>query len=223
MEPNQVSRRRSSNQPQCPLLNLPAELRDEIYRDAMTVHPNRDGTVLLFTSSSHVEIPSVLSLLLTCRQVHNEAQEMFYSINNLEVGGFVASLVFDNCLLQGFIDSLSTKRRSAIQSFTIMIEGPERGAMALRILSQLPKLKTLHFKMMRRKARQYLVERNASAKRCFMDAFRDLPALETINIGVPFTAFTAEIYHVNKCLGVISRLEEELKLILAQKQHMNDD
>jgi hypothetical protein len=86
---------------QSALLNLPAELRNKIYEYALTVEPTADpnnntSSVILkrplptwFTTSTHQasnDAPpvSVLSLFRVCRQMREDTEARFYSLNPLE-------------------------------------------------------------------------------------------------------------------------------------------
>ena len=141
-----------AEQPQCPLLMLPAELRNTIYELVLhlppTTGPHDNGDVVHVREDSlEAEMdpdltfhPSVLSILLTCRQICHEAEQIFYSGNNLRYGvpGFASlrtppeserlevesenqfsNLNVENQGGKGFIRSLGPRRQRALHAITI--------------------------------------------------------------------------------------------------------
>ena len=62
----------------CPLLQLPAELRNEIWQLALV----RDEPIRIFHPGMGARLEP--ALLATCKQIRNEAQDMLYSENTFE-------------------------------------------------------------------------------------------------------------------------------------------
>lgn len=60
-----------------PLLPHPPELRNRIYEDLLAV-PTEDACIAIVHDDQTSGTPSVLRLLLTCRQIHDEAAGIFY-------------------------------------------------------------------------------------------------------------------------------------------------
>ncbi|KAI5365807.1 hypothetical protein Slin14017_G034470 [Septoria linicola] len=81
-----------SAQPSCPLLNLPAELRTQIYEQAITSSsPTGTITINLSNISTHTLPSSLLkpytvlsALTWTCKQIHHETLGLTPSLNGLE-------------------------------------------------------------------------------------------------------------------------------------------
>lgn len=69
------------------LTKLPGELRTTIWEYALQVKPNDDddGNRFIWLTPEPRARSSVLSLLLTCRHIHDEAEGIFYQINRLAV------------------------------------------------------------------------------------------------------------------------------------------
>ena len=85
-------------QPQCALLRMPAEIRNAIYEFVLRLsastgagksgdHGNlidiRPRVFTVMDCTCPTINPSVLCILQTCRQIHHEAEQIFYSSHNL--------------------------------------------------------------------------------------------------------------------------------------------
>ena len=134
-------------QAQCGLFSLPAELRNYIYTLVLTVQPNERGTISLTKTPTHPTIPTVLSILQTCRLIRDEAQGIFYSVHDLELRARFESPVWrpEQFLRQcsAMVRCLSSKRRSAIRTLLITSQYVEHITGALRHTRRLEGLETL--------------------------------------------------------------------------------
>lgn len=74
-------------QPQCRLLQLPPELRSQTFEHALYM-PTTSNMFELSKSVRFAEgdcYPNILGLLKTCRQIHEEAEAIFYAVNKFKV------------------------------------------------------------------------------------------------------------------------------------------
>lgn len=134
-------------QTRCPLIKIASELRNYIYTLVLSVRPNERRTILITKTPNHPEVPTVLTLLQTCRLIRNEAQGLFYSIQRLELRAR------DNIPEWGDLELIPlcgdmTRRlcgqgRSAICDLSITYICPQRFSGALRVLHRLEGLETL--------------------------------------------------------------------------------
>lgn len=129
-------------QQQSRLLSLPAEIRNRIYHYVLAVNKSKHGednvaAVVHDTCFYRHDGPSVLSMLQTCKQLHNEAEAIFYTINWLELPPRGIGL---------FTESISPTRLFAIRR--IYIRGIEHAeylaTITLKRLCAMPQLHTLH-------------------------------------------------------------------------------
>lgn len=74
--PDSRSRRKRKIKQQSPFFRLPAELRNIIYR-LVLVQPNEHGFQIAGTET----LPDQPALLQTCRQIRNDAREMYFQQN----------------------------------------------------------------------------------------------------------------------------------------------
>jgi hypothetical protein len=149
------------------LTKLPAELRALVWEFTLQVTPtNTDNThgVVWLTPDPRPR-PSVLSLLLVCRQIYHEAADIFYTINQLAVdvaipgeeGPGPARLSHDvQGSLAHFLKTLSPRRLRSIHSLSIWLgkgyatsetwEFPRQLAAntSLKRLRRVPNLHTIH-------------------------------------------------------------------------------
>ncbi len=135
-------------QSQCPIFNLPPELRNYIWELALAVPvtPVKRGTAKVQLSKAHISRrSSVLSLLQTCRLINNDAYGLFYSNHHLEVGStyrgprdIIASALLSECF-----NALGSRRLSAIEELTLVVEEVEEVTFALRISRRYDSLKHL--------------------------------------------------------------------------------
>lgn len=65
-----------SSQDNCPFFRIPPELRNRIYEDVLYV-PTESKCIAIVHARETSGAPSVLRLLLTCRQVRDEAEGIF--------------------------------------------------------------------------------------------------------------------------------------------------
>lgn len=122
------------------LTKLPSELRTLIWEFTLRIEPtDRDNVEgLIWLTPRPQPRPSVLSLLLVCRQIHQEAEGIFYQINKLAVDTGTlflkdweprsrtprrrkGSYATDDTTLAHFLNSLSPFRRSCLHSLAIWI------------------------------------------------------------------------------------------------------
>ena len=79
----------SHSQLPSPLFSLPAELRLEIYNHLLTLPPSvnsTNDTCLNAVSIAWSSRPSAfLPILATCRRIHHETADLFYSLNRLYI------------------------------------------------------------------------------------------------------------------------------------------
>lgn len=122
-EPAQEGSRLSS-QSQSKFFGLPAELRNVIYELHLHLQPSPghlpEGPKALPVIQLKAERPdskarkvSVLDLLLACRQIHHEAETLFYHLNHLYYS------VPGPQLQEPFIRSLRPRRQKALNALTI--------------------------------------------------------------------------------------------------------
>ena len=90
------------------LLDLPAEIRERIWRYSLTLP---ETTVSIGFSPKAGRERSVLKLLTVCQLIHREAFYMFYRYNNLKVASTSA--------LFYFLSSLHPRRRAEITAITL--------------------------------------------------------------------------------------------------------
>lgn len=67
-----------SSQSDCHFFRIPPELRNRVHEDLLYV-PTRNSCIAIVHESETSGKPTVLRLLLTCRQVRDEAEGIFYS------------------------------------------------------------------------------------------------------------------------------------------------
>lgn len=114
------------------LTKLPAELRALVWEFTLQVTPtNTDNTHgIVWLTPDPRPRPSVLSLLLVCRQIHHEAADIFYTVNQLAVdvailgeeGPGPARLSHDvQGSLAHFLKTLSPRRLRSIHSLSIWL------------------------------------------------------------------------------------------------------
>ncbi|KAK5711086.1 hypothetical protein LTR17_018586 [Elasticomyces elasticus] len=106
----------------CPLLSLPAELRNIIYELVLRLAPDDETFVSLSRRPSPSDpkgIRSVLTVLRTCRQINNEAGGIFYSLNQLSVGRLRSDPYQDSVM---FLASLGDARRQAIRHLAVTVD-----------------------------------------------------------------------------------------------------
>jgi hypothetical protein len=149
------------------LTKLPLELRTLVWEFTLQVPPTNanDNHGIVWLTPDPRPRPSVLTLLLTCRQIKREAEDIFYRINRLAVevpGPHTAGPgPARNCpdveaSVAHFLKSLSPRRLSSIHSLCVWLGGGylhlngkwnfgcrELNATCKR-LRRVPNLKTLH-------------------------------------------------------------------------------
>lgn len=130
----------SSMSPSLLLTKLPSELRTLIWELILRIEPNDKDNVdgLVWLTPIPQPRPSVLFLLLVCRQIHREAEGIFYQINKLAVDTGTLflkdweprpraprrrteSYATDDTSLAHFLNSLSPFRLSCLHSLAIWI------------------------------------------------------------------------------------------------------
>lgn len=129
-----------NSQPQSRLFTLPAEIRNHIYTLVLTV-PTHDEAIwspqystppiLLIPYPNDPNKPTVLSLLATCRLVHDEAYGIFYSMQSLELDHHTMPST----------RLLSKQRLAAFREVTTTAYEPEELNTLLRKLRHFPQLK----------------------------------------------------------------------------------
>ena len=136
------------------LLQLTPELRNLIYDYVFTAaapptpimlpsHPAQHGTVINFVHNTSLKRllspppPSILSLLQTCRQIHDEASAIFYHINHLYMHCFG---------LQKFSVTANLARLCLIRELTVVVDVGEAITAVLKKLRRATGLRVLHFR-----------------------------------------------------------------------------
>lgn len=146
---------------------LPLELRTSIWEFALQVPPTNanDRHEIVWLTPGPRSHPSVLNLLLTCRQIKREAEDIFYRINTLAIEipdplttgpGPERTSRDGEASVAHFLKSLSPRRLSSINSLCIWLGGGylhlngkwHFGCRELhstcKRLRRVPNLKTLH-------------------------------------------------------------------------------
>ena len=133
---------------QCSLFQLPAEIRNEIYTLALTVTSsspayigsyNRLGnSAVITTNPEHPERPSVLSLLQTCRLIHDEALGIFYSTQPLHL------ITPNGQFISGMARALDNGRLQAIRRLKITVRHFEGLTLVLNSIRHLSSLHVAH-------------------------------------------------------------------------------
>ncbi|KAF2160089.1 hypothetical protein M409DRAFT_60200 [Zasmidium cellare ATCC 36951] len=113
------------------LLALPAEIRLHIY-EFLLQSPRSTDLGLHLRRRTPTNKPSVLVVLLTCRQIHFEAEKILYQINRLHCHD-----------LRNFLASLGPVRREAITSLTIAAVQAANAYGDISQLHLLPNLRSL--------------------------------------------------------------------------------
>lgn len=130
-----VSARAIATQPNSRLLALPAEIRLHIY-EILLQSPRSTDLGLHLHRQTPTDQPSVLAVLLTCRQIHFEAEKIFYQINRLHCHD-----------LRNFLAPLGPVRRENITNLAIEAV---QAASAYGDISQLHLLPNLQFLWIKR-------------------------------------------------------------------------
>lgn len=184
-EPPDVHHEADTVQPssaRCGLLKLPPELRNRIYEYALTVQ--RDTVRLEFDPQRGEQ--GVLSLLQTCRQIHQEARSAFYYSNHLHIahwrlhdeGGAIKS--YHN--LQCFVDATSKPRLQAIRHLTLDVRGAEEITLDFRLLQPCTNLQSLQLRFERYCNPKYLAKDLRRERRFMMKQAKRLTSIEEIRI-----------------------------------------
>lgn len=127
------------------LFALPPELRNRIYELILRVD-SRDGKVsMVKLSRSHAHArkrrPSVLRLLLVCRQIYVEARGIFYNINHLKF----TEKATGSDYLRGFLSTVSEERLKAVNAITLILPESLEGMGLLWLVNKLcPRIRVLH-------------------------------------------------------------------------------
>lgn len=172
-------------------LDLPPELRNRVYTYAFTIQ-TEDGEVDLANRSTIGKRGgSHLHILQTCRQIHEEAQCIFYAINNLSIdSAALGKLEPERWSDRGFLYSTSEARLRAITNFTVRIYGGRLGIQnTLHVLRCLVGLKTLHLRLDTVYAGG--IVKRGSLQKDFRTVVESAPALETITLSGFGTARSA--------------------------------
>ena len=114
------------------LFTLPLEIRLQIYDFLLRPLHTMDFGVRMTRSPVHPRLPTILSILLTCRRALYEAEHIFYTSNRLWVDDV------------GFPQSLGTVRRSAVWELAVPAQSATMVLELLKILQVLPNLRSLH-------------------------------------------------------------------------------
>ena len=109
-------------QTQSRFLFIPAELRNSVYELIFQLQPSQENgqedrpivTIRPDRRNDANRTPSVLDLLTTCRQVHYEAETMFYGLNHLRY------FTKTPHICDPFIRTLRPRRQRAIEVLTIV-------------------------------------------------------------------------------------------------------
>ncbi|OTA38756.1 hypothetical protein BTJ68_01128 [Hortaea werneckii EXF-2000] len=125
------SQDQASDQEASPLFaKLPTEIRIYIY-ELLFQSSASDKGVLVRRGPGYSRPPSVLSLLLTCRRIINEAETIFYATNRLIIAD------------PAFITHLSLVRRKAVSRITILASSAAATFSLLEPLHRFPNLTSL--------------------------------------------------------------------------------
>jgi hypothetical protein len=154
-------------EPSLLLTKLPLELRTLIWEFTLQVPPSNanDNHEIIWLTPDPRPRPSVLEVLLTCRQIKREAEDIFYRINTLAIAipdpyttspGPARDSPDSEASVAHFLKSLSPRRLSGINALCIWLGGGylhlngkwHFGCRELHTtckrLRRVPNLKTLH-------------------------------------------------------------------------------
>lgn len=104
-------------QPQSTLLTMPAELRNKIYELILCLPGHGNSNVVTIIPQTEIcfpglgprASPTVLDLLRVCRQIHSEAEPIFYALNHLRY----------HTINPTFLLTLSPRRRKTLFAVTL--------------------------------------------------------------------------------------------------------
>ena len=110
-------------QTQSRFLSIPAELRNSVYELIFQLQPSQENghedrpivTIRPDRRNDANRTPTVLDLLTTCRQVHYEAETMFYGLNHLRY------FTKTPHICDPFIRTLRPRRQRAIEVLTVRL------------------------------------------------------------------------------------------------------
>jgi len=102
----------------CPLLNLPLEIRSQIYKHALVLNASHRS------QPARQQQPKPLSLLQTCRQIHDEACLVPFQVNDISVPAEWGSNTSSTSQLLGALEpwQLATVRGIEIQLMGAVLE-----------------------------------------------------------------------------------------------------
>jgi hypothetical protein len=89
---------RDGMQKRCYLLELPRELRDDIYHRAL--HQPNGVTVKLY--KTFMPATNILALMSTCKQIRQECGNIFFDINELILEASIGPALKSSCTLKSF-------------------------------------------------------------------------------------------------------------------------
>lgn len=151
------------SQAQCPLFDLPTEIRLYIY-ELTVLMPDEPVNLEEIPSKHH------LAILQTCRRVFHEAETIFYATHRFQ------------CAPPLFRTGLS--RRNAITRLTIVISSGGAAHAAITKLHQLPNLRSLYIQ--RKISIRYLnVSGWAIMARQMQTELAKLPSLREVKVFTP--------------------------------------
>ena len=128
--------------PQCVLLNLPPELRYLIFELSLYM-PTKSG---MFDINSDIRCENgeqshhTLALLQTCRQIHEEAEGLFYAINKFRVKS-----EWDKPLASP-VAQMPSKALGSITEITVELkyQGVQSFRIAVRQFKHMRRLQSIH-------------------------------------------------------------------------------
>ena len=152
-------------QPQSAFLNIPPEIRNHIYKLLLSVQPTAHlGDVRCVSITpppprkrNASSRPTVLELLLTCRQVLHEAEGIFYAIHHLEYGVGVEANPkgikrYRDDRSKGdpflhFLSIIGHRRLRAIEGLTVTARTVLDAAQDVQMLRHCYNLRVLHIRL----------------------------------------------------------------------------
>jgi hypothetical protein len=182
-----------NTQEQCPLFNLPAEIRLFIYEFALQ---RNDDPV----DVNEIPYRHHLAVLQSCRRINHEAKTIFYAIHRFGFSNYLFKRVGPN-------------RRNAITAVTITTSSGGAPHGCVTNLHKLPNLKSLYFQ--RDVSVRYLnISEWASMRRQIQSELAKLKSLEEVKIFTPEAKdlTPAEEQRMEKLRGIDAFLEFDRKI-----------
>lgn len=183
------------------LFALPLEIRLQIYDYVLRPPPSNDFGVRMTRSPIHPNLPTVLSILSTCRQALYEAEHIFYASNRLVIDGAWSWA------------RLGPIRQNAVQALAVPVHSAAGALEALNNLQEVPGLQSLY--LVRRMSARYT---EISAWKLLtpqlVAQIEKLPKLEELKIITPEAAgiVSGDEERKERLDSIDSRLRQALRI-----------